>query len=113
MGISKFNAGVARIDWEINTEEWSIEKLRNLEEDKVYPLKGFFTTKANKFGEGAILISDGQLVSIPGRYADLIKNMLKDSETVSDVKAGKCGFKYHSVPTDKGNDAMLVDFVEI
>lgn len=114
MGISKFNAGGNRVDWEVNTEGWQIKKLRDLTIGQVYPLKGFFTTKDIKgFGEGAILISAGELVSIPSRYAPLLKDMLKDVETVGEVKAGVCGFKYDKIPTNKGNDAYVVEFVEM
>lgn len=113
MGISKFNVGGARVDWELDTKDWEIKKLRELDEGKTYLLKGFFSTKDNGFGIGAILISDGFLVSIPGRYADIIKDMLNDAETVAEVKAGKCGFKYSKVDTNKGNPAFVVEFLDL
>lgn len=112
MGISKFNR--KGIDWKVDTKDWGIKKLRELEKGKVYPLKGFFTTPNKGFGEGAILISDGYLVGIPGRYKDLITEMCEDPETVADVMNGKCGFRYDTFMSEQFHrEGFTVEFVEL
>lgn len=93
MGIKKFNTG-KRIEWGVETEGWVIKKLRELTEGQNYPLKGYFTTPNKGFGEGAVLISDGYMVGVPGRYNELIGQMMQDDETIEEVKAGKAVFRY-------------------
>lgn len=113
MGISNFNKG-SKIDWGFETEGLEFKKLADLKADKVYTLKGCFITPDNGYGLGAVLIIEDALVNIPQRYVDTVKDIMSDEETVADIKAGKCGFKYTTFISEKHKrTGYSVEFVEL
>ena len=112
MGISKFNKG-NKIDWGIDTKLLPFKKTSEVELNKTYDLKGCFITPDKGFGKGAVLISDGFMLNIPARYVDDINNIVADSETVEDIKAGKCGFIVTSFISEKfKRTGYSIEFVE-
>ena len=82
------------INWGIETEGLPYKKLSDLEVGKVYPLFGCFVTPDHGYGEGAVLITEGALVNIPGRYVETVLAIRSSKEDVQDIKDGKCGFHY-------------------
>ena len=112
MGISKFNKG-NKIDWGIDTKSLPFKKTSEVELNKTYDLKGCFITSDRGFGGGAVLITAGFLLNIPGRYIDNINNIMSDPETVEDIKAGKCGFIVTSFISEKfKRTGYSIEFVE-
>lgn len=113
MGITKFNRNKS-VAWNINTEGFEYFKLSTLKPDEVYPLCGMFISKDNGYGEGAVLISKSFFVNIPERYVDDIKAIISDGETVADINAGKCGFKYTEFTSKTHHrTGYAVEFVEL
>lgn len=113
MGITNFNKG-SKIDWGFNTEDLEFKKISELEIEKVYPLKGCFITPDSGYGLGAVLIIDDALVNIPQRYVDTVKDIMADDETVADIKAGKCGFKYTTFISEKHKrTGYSIEFVDL
>ena len=112
MGISKFNKG-NKIDWGIDTKSMPFKKTSEVELNKIHDLKGCFITPDRGFGEGAVLISDGFLLNIPARYLDNIKHILSYTETVEEIKSGKCGFVVTSFISKKfKRTGYSIEFVE-
>ena len=112
MGISKFNKG-NKINWGIDTKSLPFKKISEVELNKTYDLKGCFITPDRGFGGGAVLITDGFLLNIPGRYIDNINHIMSDPETVEDIKAGKCGFIVTSFISEKfKRTGYSIEFVE-
>ena len=113
MGITNFNRG-SKIDWGFKTEGLEFKKLSEIEVEKVYTLKGCFITPDNGYGLGAVLIIEDALINIPQRYVDDVKGIMADEETVDDIKAGKCGFKYTTFISEKHKrTGYSVEFVEL
>ena len=113
MGIAKFNRNRS-VTWDIDTEGFEYCKLSALKPDVVYPLYGMFISKDNGYGEGAVLISKSFFVNIPERYVDDIRAIMADSETVADINAGKCGFKYSEFTSKKHHrTGYAVEFVDL
>lgn len=100
MGITKLNKN-AKVDWGFNTEGFEFKKIGELEEGKVYPLRGCFTTPDKGYGVGAVLITDSCLVNIPNRYVDDVKYMMNDSECIDEIKTSRAGFKYSTYLSEK------------
>lgn len=113
MGISKFNRNKS-VNWDIDTEGFEYYKLSNLRACEVYPLCGMFISKDNGYGEGAVLISKSFFVNIPERYVDIVKAIMSDAESVADIKAGKCGFRYTEFTSKTHHrTGYAVEFVEL
>lgn len=113
MGISKFNRNKL-INWGIETEGFKYVKLSTLKPDTVYPLFGMFITKDTGYGEGAVLIMGDCFVNIPERYVDIVKAIMSDDESVADIKAAKCGFKYTEFTSKTHHrTGYAVEFVEL
>lgn len=113
MSITRHNKHKS-IDWGVKTDGWDFVKLGELDPGEVYPVKGCFITKDNGFGEGVVIISDGYLVSIPGRYLDTVRDIMGTTEDIADIKAGKVGFKYSEFKSKKHNRTGYdVEFVDL
>lgn len=85
---SKYQRNMS-IDWGIDTTDFPFVKCSEMELEKKIPIKGFFITPDSGYGEGAIVIIDKKLLSLPQRYVEEIKNYMEDSEVVEVTKAGK------------------------
>lgn len=110
MSLQKFNA-IRKINWNVNTDGWNYIKLKELEENKDYPLKGMFISGDNGYGEGAVLISDGMLVNIPQKYVQTLKDIMSDQESIDEINAGGSSFRYHTYISKKyGRPAYEVVF---
>ena len=85
---SKYQRNMS-IDWGINTQEFPFAKCSEMEKNVKIPIFGFFITPDSGYGEGAIVILEDQLLSLPQRYVDEIKNYMDDPEVVDFTKDHK------------------------
>ena len=85
---SKYRRNMS-IDWGIDTTEYPFVKCSEVELEKKIPIFGMFITPDSGYGEGAIVILEGELLSLPQRYVGQIKDMMDDAEVVETIKANK------------------------
>ena len=85
---SKYRRNMS-IDWGVDTSDFPFVKCSEMELEKKLPISGMFITPDSGYGEGAIVILEDSLLSLPQRYVGQIKEMMDDSEIVETIKAGK------------------------
>lgn len=112
MALSKLNKTSSNVDWGVETKDWEYRKCKDLEEDKVYPLKGCFITPDQGYGVGGVLISDNFLLNVPARFVDDIRTILADEELISEIKSGKDSFKVSSFDSKYGKKGYRVTFID-
>ena len=84
------------IDWGINTDEFEYKKLKELDQEGQYVVKGMFINRnksakeLKEFGVSVVLILDDCLLSIPNHNENAVQSILDDPDKVAAVKAGKC-----------------------
>lgn len=111
MSLKKYNK--TGINWGIETDGFAYVKLAELEEGKIYPLRGMFVTPDNGFGEGAVLITDSCMVNIPQRYVQMINEIRASKEDVEEIIAGKCGFHYETFTSKYGTPGYTIAFDDL
>jgi len=85
---SKYRRNMS-IDWGIDTSSYPFVKCSEVELDVKIPIFGMFITPDSGYGEGAIVILEESLLSLPQRYVGQIKDMMDDSEVVQAIKDNK------------------------
>ena len=87
---SKYQRNMS-IDWGIDTSEFPFVHCSDMDTEVKIPINGFFITPDSGYGEGAIVIlkERKELLSLPQRYVDEVKNYMDDPEVVEVTKAGK------------------------
>lgn len=110
----KYNKSFNKVDWGIDTKDFPFVKCSDQKQDKKIAIKGFFITPDSGYGEGAIVILKEELLSIPQRYVQQIKDMLNDEEVVEAVKNGQCGIIITEFESKKFKKTGYdVEFVEM
>ena len=82
---SKYRRNVS-IDWGVDTSQYPFVKCSDMELDTKIPVYGIFITPDSGYGEGAIVILEDSLLSLPQRYVGQIKDMMDDQEVVQAIK---------------------------
>ena len=85
---SKYRRNVS-IDWGVDTSQFPFIKCSDMELDTKIPIFGLFITPDSGYGEGAIVILEDALLSLPQRYIGQIKDMIDDQEVVQAIKDGQ------------------------
>ena len=85
---SKYRRNMS-IDWGINTQDYPFVKCSDMELETQIPIYGMFITPDSGYGEGAIVILEDELLSLPQRYVGQIKEMMDDEAIVNTIKAGR------------------------
>lgn len=85
---SKYRRNMS-IDWEIVTTDFPFVKCSEMPLEEKIPIFGFFITPDSGYGEGAIVILEKELLSLPQRYVQDIKDYMDDPEVVEFTKAHK------------------------
>lgn len=101
MGLSNHNSNSVR--WVVDNSEFSYIKIKELVEKRRYPLFGFFISKDNGYGEGAVLITADYNVNIPARYVEVLRDMLQDPEAIEEINDGRGWFSYEIFKSEKYN----------
>lgn len=82
---SKYRRNMS-IDWGIDTSSYPFVKCSEMELDVKIPIFGMFITPDSGYGEGAIVILEESLLSLPQRYVGQIKEMMDDKDVVEAIK---------------------------
>ena len=85
---SKYHRNLS-IDWGVDTSNMPFVKCSDQPLEEKIPIYGFFITPDSGYGEGAIVILDHELLSLPQRYVDDIKQFMDDPDVVEVVKDHK------------------------
>lgn len=113
MAITKFNKGNS-IDWNYKTEGFEFKNASELEVGKIYKVHGCFTTPDSGYGVGGIIILDDCLLNAPSSYVATVKDIMADTESVEDIKAGKVGVKIDTYVSKKfKRTGYSLEFVEL
>lgn len=65
-----------------------------------------------KYGMSALVVMENSSAWLPSHMTDTVKEILKDDETVEDIKAGKCAISVREYEKE-GRVLYSVDFVEV
>lgn len=110
---SKYRRNMS-IDWGIDTQDFPFVKCSEMELEQTIPIYGFFITPDSGYGEGAIVILEKELLSLPQRYVEDIKKFMDDPDVVKAVKDEKCGIIITTFMSNKyKKKGFDVEFVEI
>lgn len=109
MGLSNFNA-TGRIKWDVENKDFPYIKLSQLMAGMEYEFLGFYITKDRGFGEGAVVITNGFNVNVPKKYVSIFRDMMRDTESIEQIKSGKAIFTYENYTTKMGNTSQILTF---
>lgn len=80
-----------------NTEGFEYFSLKDLFEkngaDQEYQIQGLYINKKSEYGDAPVAITLDFFVNLPQHLLGECQDMLKSSEDIEDIKAGKVGFK--------------------
>lgn len=82
---SKYRRNMS-IDWGVDTSSYPFVKCSDVELETKIPIFGMFITPDSGYGEGAIVILEEELLSLPQRYVGQIKDMMDDEDVVRAIK---------------------------
>ena len=85
---SKYRRNMS-IDWGVDTSDYEFVKCSEMELETKIPIFGMFITPDSGYGEGAIVILESSLLSLPQRYVSQIKEMMDDADVVEAIKSKK------------------------
>ena len=91
MGLSKFNKAVNH-KWSINTDGFEYKKPAEMPLDTQITLKGCFITPDKGYGKGGVFITDKEYLNLPQRYTEVVEDILKDDESISQIESGHAAF---------------------
>lgn len=98
------------------------KKLSELDPDSTYVVRGFFISKAGKFGKHPVAVvtasktddtSNGFFVDFPKSSLDEVEDILKNPEDVQDINDMKVGFTTHKYDNKYGKDFTGFTFCDI
>ena len=110
---AKYNKG--GIDWGIETKDFKFKKLSEFNIGQIIPVRGMFINSKSKFGDSPAIITDDCNVNLPHYMAEVIKEMLRDSELITAIKAGKVGARVMEYTPKSRPDmaAYSVEWVDV
>ena len=114
MNFTQFNNNnFEKIEWNVNTENFSFKKLADFFKSGVKTIQifGFFFTKSENFGLQPIAITHDCLVNLPTHKKDIISDMLKNAECVSAIKNGECSLKLREYKSKYNKTCYDFDFI--
>ena len=110
---SKYRRNMS-IDWGIVTTEFPFVKCSDMPLEEKIPIYGFFITPDSGYGEGAIVILEKELLSLPQRYVQEIKDYMDDPEVVEFTKAHKAAIIITTFVSNKyKKQGFDVEFTEL
>ena len=110
---SKYRRNMS-IDWGVDTTDYPFVKCSEMELEKKIPIFGMFITPDSGYGEGAIVILEDSLLSLPQRYVAQIKDMMDDSDIVECIQNKKAAIVVTTFESKKFKKTGYdVEFTEI
>ena len=83
--------------FQCDTEGFAYFSLKDLfeknGEDQVYVIQGLYINKKSEYGDAPVAILTDCFANLPQHLLGECQDMLKSSEDIEDIKAGKVGFK--------------------
>ena len=74
--------------------------------------KALLLSNKGKYGTSTLVVMDYYTAWLPSHMTETVKEILKDDETVEDIKAGKCAISIKEYEKE-GRVLYSVDFVEV
>ena len=100
-----------------NTEGFEYKKpveLYNAKKpDQVFPIQGLYINKKSKYGNAPVAICEDCFVNFPAHMLEEVEAILKSSEDIEDIKAGKVGFIIEPYTTDEGNTCYGIRWADL
>ena len=110
---SKYRRNMS-IDWGIDTSEFPFVKCSEMDLETPIPIFGCFITPDSGYGEGAIVILEKELLSLPQRYVEDIKKFMDDPDVVDAMKDHRCGVIITTFESKKyKKQGFDVEFIEL
>lgn len=117
----KHNKGQNRFDFRLEGEDIPFKKLSDLEgDDTIYMIRGFFISKAGKFGKHPVAIvsemkdlKNGFFVDFPKSSLDEIEEILNSEEDCDAINHQHVGFTTHKYDNKYGKDFTGFTFVDL
>lgn len=117
----RHNKGQQRFDFRLECNGIPFKKLSELEgEDHVYMIRGFFISKAGKFGKHPVAVvselddtKNGFFVDFPKSSLGEIEEILKSDEDVEAINHHHVGFTTHKYDNKYGKDFTGFTFVDM
>ena len=110
---SKYRRNLS-IDWGIDTSAYPFVKCSDMDLETEIPIYGMFITPDSGYGEGAIIILEDSLLSLPQRYVGQIKDMMDDGDVVQAIKDKKAAIIVTTFESKKFKKTGYdVEFTEI
>ena len=81
--------------------------------DTVFGIQGLYINKKSKYGNAPVAICDSFFVNFPAHMLEEVEGILKSSEDIEDIKAGKVGFMVEPYTTDEGNTCYGIRWSDI
>lgn len=102
-----------RVDWGIDTKGMKFNKLGNVFNHGVTTVNcnGFFFT-TGEYGTQVVAIGDTELYNLPKAKVEVVKEMIKDADTVNAIKNKKLALHIREYTNTQGKVCYDVDFVE-
>lgn len=114
MGLKKFNKtgnNFERIEWGVNTEGFQFKKCSEMEIGKAYTVRGLYISKDRGYGNGAVAILNDCFLNLPTSMLDEVKDILKDEESIAELKSGDAKLVIRTFTSKKYNKVgYAVDF---
>ena len=112
---SKFNKSRK---FSINTTGFSYKSLADLFNengaDCVYTIYAIYINTKSKFGDAPVVATADYFVNFPKHMIEDAQEILSDADAISDINAGKVGFKIYQYHDNKHNrDCFGVDWVDV
>lgn len=116
MSITKYNKETFKKAFEnINLEGKKRVTLAELHAERgniPIAFNALLLSNKGKYGMSTLVVGDDYTAWLPSHMTDTVKEILKDDETVEDIKAGKCAISVREYEKE-GRVLYSVDFVEV
>lgn len=95
------------------------KKLSELEQERVYKIRGFFMNSSGKYGKHPVAvvsednINSGFFVDFPKSSVDEIEEILKNPDDIQDINDLKVGFTTHKYDNKYGKGFTGFTFVDL
>ena len=115
MNFTQFNNNFEKIEWNVNTKDFTFKKLSDFYNQGITAIRvfGFFFVKSENYGLQPVAILKDCLLNLPTHKRDIISKMLKNPDAVNAIKNGECGLKLREYRSKYNKICYDFDFVDI
>ena len=80
---------------------------------KEFPLMALYINNKSRYGAAPVAVCDGFYVNLPSHLLDDVRSIMADPEVVSEINAGKCGFKIRAYQNSQGGESYTVEWIDL